>query len=171
MKKRVTGMLAAVALLSVLAAGIGGAGAYFTDRAEGSQNHTVRLGDSTTVQENTVDWSKQVTITNSATSDQAVWVRAQAFAGSDIQGDLKYGGTGWTTEADANGWYYYASPVQPGQTAAVLNVQLPDQKIKEKEADEGLKFNVIVVYETTPALDIDGTETAQTADWTAALSS
>lgn len=167
MKKRVTGILAAVALLSVLAAGIGGAGAYFTDRAEGSQNHTVRLGDSTTVQETTVDWNKQVTITNSATSDQAVWVRAQAFAGSDIQSLLQYGGTGWA--AGEGGWYYYASPVQPGQAASVLNVQIPEQNLPK--ADEGLTFNVIVVYETTPALDIDGTETAQTADWTAALSS
>ena len=148
MKKRVTGILIAVALLTIAAAGIGPASAYFTDRDEGSQSHAIQLGDSTTVQENIVDWNKQVTITNDASSTEAVWVRAQAIAGSSIQNLLEYSGNGWSgTKGD---WYYYASPVDPGQEASVLTVQIPDQKANPLEAEEGATFNVIIVYETTP---------------------
>ena len=146
MKKRVTGILIAVALLTIAAAGIGPASAYFTDRDEGSQSHAVQLGDSTTVQENIVDWNKQVTITNDASSTEAVWVRAQAIAGSSIQDLLKIDGSNWSgTKGD---WYYYASPVDPGQAASVLNVQIPSTSLPE--AEEGATFNVIIVYETTP---------------------
>ena len=151
MKKRVTCILAAVALLSVLTAGLGTAGAYFTDRDDGSQSHEIQLGDSTTVTETTVDWTKQVTITNNADSSEAVWVRARAYAGEDIQDLLVIGGENWS--GTKNDWYYYSAPVQPGEPAKQLLVQVPEQKVNPKEAAENMSFNVVVVYETTPVAD------------------
>lgn len=159
MKKRVTGILIAVALLTIAAAGIGPASAYFTDRDEGSQSHAVQLGDSTTVTEE-ADWNKKVMITNDAASTEAIWVRSQAFAALDIQKQLKYSGSGWT-QGD-NGWWYYSKPVDPGKTADTLNIQLPDKDNPViPEAKENKTFNVIVVYETTP--DTGTAETAQQA--------
>ena len=62
----------------------------------------------------------------------------------------QYLNAGETTFLRINGydWYYYGSPVDPGQAASVLNVQIPSTSLPE--AEEGATFNVIIVYETTP---------------------
>ena len=168
MKKKILGLLIAAALLSVTTAGITGAGAYFTARDAGSQSHMIRFGESTAITEN-ADWNKQVTITNSADSTEAVWVRARAFAGEAIQKQLKYSGENWTGP-DADGWYDYQSKVDPGAPTKVLNIQLPDKTDPIiPEAEEGAAFNVVVVYETTPV--VNESDSYEKADWNAAVSS
>ncbi|MBQ2626334.1 MAG: hypothetical protein IJG17_01020, partial [Eubacterium sp.] len=51
MKKRIAGILAAVALLSVVTAGIGKASAYFTTYAQARGGHVIKLGDETRIDE------------------------------------------------------------------------------------------------------------------------
>ena len=170
MKKRVKSILIAVALLSIAMATISGVGAYFTDRTAGSQSHAIRLGDTTTVQEEYNNWFKMLTVTNSASSDQAVWVRMRAYAPNDaMQQNLSYESvSGWSQRPESDGWCYYQIPVLPGESTSQFRVGFAERGGSTvldlfPEARENATFNIVVVYETVPALDLDGTETCQSA--------
>ena len=148
MKKRVTGLLMAVALLSIAVAGIGKANAYFTTYAQAYGQKQIRLGDQTTIEEEFEDWKKSVTISNNADSDQPVYVRAIAFGPEEYT--LAYSGTNWVKDGD---YYYYRDSsgdiaLQPGASTEKLVVEIKDVP-KAKEDPEKKDFNVVVVYETT----------------------
>ena len=102
MKKRLAGILAAVALLSVVTAGIGKASAYFTTYAQARGGHVIELGDETTIEENFDGANKVVRITNDKDSKQAVWVRAMGITGAEYQQYLDYtqNGSDWTLDED-----------------------------------------------------------------------
>lgn len=155
MKKKLLVVLAAVALLTASTVGIGKAYAYFTTNAQASGRQTVSLGDQTTITEDFKpgSWTKTVRITNNSTSSQAVFVRARAFAGAEYP--LTIAGTNWTQDGD---WYVYGTPgtpiegipVEPGGVTSDLSVQIggkpTDRTVDPRE------FNVVIVYETTPAV-------------------
>ena len=149
MKKKLA-VLTAAALLSVAAASIGGASAYFTTNVQASGRQTVSLGDQTTIEENFGSWAKHVRIRNESTSSQAVFVRAHAFAGDDYP--LTISGTGWEPEGE---WYVFRQPVEPGRYTELLDVAIGG-KVRDESA-EAAPFNVVIVYETTPAVQ-DGTD-------------
>ena len=150
MRKKILLGIAAILLVAVAAAGIGKAYAYFTTYVEAKGGKTIHLGDTTTIKEDYSDWQKAVTVSNSPESAQAVWVRAQAFAGSEY--GLVYGGEGWSEAADEAGWYYFSAPVAPGGNTSVLTVSITDKEGNPPAAEEGKSFNVVVVYETIPAV-------------------
>lgn len=163
MKKKITIVIMAIALLSAGAVGIDQAYAYFTTYAQASGSQEVTLGDETTIKEELVDGNKEVTLTNKATSKQAVYVRARAFAGSEIAAALEYTGTGWNKgEGD---WYYYSKPLLPGETAEPLLIEVNGRPADE----ETLLFKVTVVYESVPAVqngeDADGNILYEPAEW------
>ena len=163
MKKKLVMVLTAVALISVAAAGIGTASAYFTTFARAYGTQTVKLGDETTIKENYESFKKTVRIDNNKKSATAVYVRAKAFAGSEFYG-LTYEGSGWALQSD--GYYHYASPVEPGSSTADLAVKIVDKATgKDPIVHDGHSMNIVIVYETTPAIK-DGGETYQPADWT-----
>lgn len=89
-------ILTAFALIMVLGLSIGTAMAYFTTFVTAQGGMTIRLGDTTTIEEPEVsDWEKHIVIHNQG--PDACYVRAKAFAGSTIQLDYsdKSGGL-WT---------------------------------------------------------------------------
>ena len=155
MKKRLAGILAAVALLSVVTAGIGKASAYFTTYAQARGGHVIELGDETTIEENFDGANKVVRITNDKDSKQAVWVRAMGITGAEYQQYLDYtqNGSDWTLDED--GFYVYKDPVLPGEHPATdLTIGVSNVPV-----ENGRSVDVVVVYESTPAIrnDIDGT--------------
>ena len=164
MKKRIIICAAALVLAAAAVLGVGKAYAYFTTYVQADVSRTIHLGDITTIDEKYADWEKTVTITNSAESAKAVWVRVRAFAGSAYK--LDYAGSGWSQDGD---WWYYGEPLQPGGEAESIVVSILDAETGEKPAADGADFNVVVVYETTPAVengtDASGNTQYLDADW------
>ena len=180
MRKRTIKILAAAALLSIAAAGIGPASAYFTSYAEAKGQKVIHLGDTTTITEKVVGTEKTVVIKNDAKSPKPVWVRAKAITAAAYMSGLNYTpGAGWSDknpDGQTDGYWYYIvpenTPLKPGESTTELKVSIKNWP----EAKTGRDFNVVVVYETTPAVengvekDGDGKETTiyvkpATADW------
>ncbi|MCI9006668.1 MAG: hypothetical protein HFI13_00980 [Lachnospiraceae bacterium] len=154
--------LAVFALVCVMTAGIDRAWAYFSTYAEASGGISLRLGDETEIEEKFSSWVKHVTISNKEGSEP-VYIRAKAFSGSSYT--LEYSGEGW--EPGEDGYYYYKDSVPGGGSAKELSVRIGN--VPEEELKDGLTFNVIVIYESTPVLyREDGTPYA---DWNAVLDS
>lgn len=172
MRKRLTGILVCVALVSVIFAGIRPASAYFTTYAEAKGMRTIHLGDVTRITEEFKDWKKEVKITNNSKSAKPVYIRVRAIAGSAYP--LEYPVTdGWTKgegwEDGKDGWWGYGTPVLPGKATDLLTVEIKDVPVTPEVGDS---FNVIIVYESTPAVEngtqmIDGQEVTiyEPADW------
>lgn len=134
--------MAALIVVAALFTGVGKTLAYFTTYAQAKGTVGITLGDKTEITEDMDQKTKVVKISNSSDS-QPVFVRVKAFSGSIY--DLKYqGDDNWTPGDD--GYYYYALPLDPGQSTTELKVtiQFPEN------ADSGDNFDVVVIYETTP---------------------
>lgn len=162
MKNKLVLVLLTIALLSLSTAGVGKAYAYFTAYTQAAGSHEVKLGDETELEEKVRDGNKEITIKNSDTSNQAVYVRARAFAGSEIESSLNYSGEGWSK--GEGGWWYYSTPLLPGETAEKLLIE-----VSGRPADDTEIFKVTVVYESTPAIqngvDADGNIKYEPANW------
>ena len=160
MKNKTTAILVTAALL-LASAGIGKAAAYFTTYAEVKGSMPIHLGDTTTITEETDGTEKEVTITNSLNSNKAVWVRAKAITGEKYKEGLVYSETeNWTEDGE---WHIYNEPLEPGETAQ-MHVSITDWP----KEDVGKDFNVVIVYETTPAVEDgekDGELSYLAADW------
>ena len=157
LKKLLLPLLAAVLVLS---AAIPSAMAYFTTYTRAKGGYTIRLSRTTTVTEEYGDWQKSVTIQN--TEGGAVFVRAKGFVGTESGIALNYSGEGWSAGDD--GWYYYYPAVIAGASSKPLLVSISNYP---KALDAGDNFNVIVVYESTPAkYNADG---SPDPDWTMTL--
>ena len=159
MKKKTIILLTTIAMLSIATAGVGKAYAYFTTYVQAAGSETIRLGDVTRIVEDpVVNGQKKVAIQNNAKSNQAVFVRARAYSGDGFK--LKYAGTNWTGPADQadygkNGWAYYSTPILPGGSTETLTISIDG--IPKADVADIDKFNVVVVYESTPAIQ-NGTD-------------
>lgn len=148
----------------VLSSNVGITNSYFTTYADAKGSVAVDLSEKTTITEEVdSDLTKHVTITNVSDSTIAVYVRAKAFGPDSYQ--LSYTlSDGWSAGND--GYYYYATPLEPGQSTTELLVAIEGVP-GYGEAEDGDNFNVVVVYETTPVrINDDGT---QYADWSTLL--
>lgn len=151
----------AAALLAIASVGV--TYSYFTTYATAKGTIELPLDQRTEIDEEFGDWTKSVTISNTApagnASSMTVFVRAKGFAGAAYP--LVYSSDGsWTLGDD--GYYYYGEPLAPGQTTSKLDVKITG--VPEDAADDAA-FNVVVVYETTPALyRADGTPYADWSD-------
>lgn len=159
-------VFAAIAMVMLVAftATVGTTLAYFTTYASAKGSIPITLEEQTKITEDLDGDTKIVTIENSEDS-RPVFVRAKAFSGSTYP--LKYEGSSWVLGEDD--YYYYSnadgSPkiLDPGSATnngdeLRVSIQFP------KDSVDGDKFNVVVVYETTPVLyKADGTPYA---DWT-----
>ena len=169
MKKKILIVLMAVALLSAATAGIGKAYAYFTANTMAAGNKQISLGDKTTIEEEYESWVKKVRIKNSEDSSQAVYVRAMAYVGAEYTLNISgWSGSDGTGSGDGDyGYFYYSDPVEPGKpTETPLEVRIigaNGEKLDPKS------FNVVIVYETTPAVqdgtDANGNVQYLPADW------
>lgn len=163
--KRTAAAAAAFVLVAALGTAVGATGAYFTTHAAAKGSIEISLDEKTSVEESFGSWTKHVTISNDvdAAGSRAVFVRAKAFSGTTYP--LTYSGdSNWSPNDD--GYYYYATPLNPGEKTSVLDVKISGVPESDK-ANIGDSFNVVVVYETTPVLyDEDG---KPYADWSTIL--
>ena len=157
-------LIAILALALALGTGIGTAWAYFTTYATAKGSYTLKLGDTTDIEETVVEGKKEVSISVSEDS-QPVFIRAKGYCGSEYS--LSYdGGGNWTENTDANGekWWYYNTPVEARGKTEKLIINILDKdgnKIDASKIEDGHQFNINVVYETTPAVyNEEGTATA-----------
>ena len=149
-------LLAAIAAVLVFSAGIGGTWAYFSTTMRAVGSVPIDIGTSTEIEEpDVINWVKHVIIRNEENS-QPVFVRVQAFAGS--QYTLTYSGEGWTDGGD--GWWYWDEPLAADSSTGELLVAIGNVPADVQVGDN---FNVAVVYESTPVqYEADGTAYA---DW------
>ena len=145
--KRTGALLAALTLVVALTTAVGTTFAYFTTHALAKGTIEVTLHDRTEINEGFDNKTKHVVIANNPGADgksQAVFVRAKAFSGTTYP--IVYSGdAAWSPGAD--GYYYYATPLAPGEKTTQLDVE-----ITFPTGVNGDQFNVVVVYETTPVL-------------------
>ena len=165
MKKKLITILSLIALMSILFGVIGSAGAYFTTYTEAKGTRLVKFGGDSHIEEKVEAFVKKVVITNDADSHETVYVRASAFCGDDYS--LVYSGDGWEKKDD---YWYYSTPLAPGESTEELVISIYDAKTgKIPVAEDGKEFNVVVIYETTPATvsgsDSDGKPVYEPADW------
>lgn len=165
MKKRHIILTCALAAM-VLSSSIGGAWSYFTTYAEAKGGYTISLGDTTTVHEDFSEWQKKISVANEADS-QPVYIRVKVFAGAKYQDAIKYSGSEkWIVGDD--GYYLYSDPVNANESTEELIVSLKEAKDNVAQKD-GEKFNVVVIYESTPVLYKEGSGEPvgiENADWT-----
>ena len=165
MKKRlnikfIMAALLAAALIAVMA---GQAWAYFTTYAEAQGGYEINLKDHEQIEEEVTDLEKQIAISNDADSTMPVFIRVQAYTGS--QYNLTYTtGEGWTDGGD--GWYYCTEPVAPGDKTPVLKAGIYD--LGKEDVEDGQNINIVVVFESTPAIyayDEANDSYTASADW------
>lgn len=155
--KKTRVLLVTAAAVLALAAGAQSALAYFTTYATAKGGYTIRLGETTSLEEGFADWTKKITVAN--TGELPCYVRVKAFCGSSYT--LTYSGEGWTAGED--GYWYYNAIVPAGGSSGELDIA-----IGGVPADEAESFNVIVVQEAAAVrYHADGTPYA---DWSATLS-
>lgn len=144
----------------VLSANIKGAWSYFTTYATAKGGYPVKLGDNTTVEEEFSNWQKHVKIKNEDGA-KAVYIRARAYCGADYELTYSDDSGKWSPASD--GFYYYSDPVDGGQTADELLVNIGNVPEDVKSIKD---FNVVVVYESIPVLyNEDGKPDPNTPDY------
>ena len=166
----ITSLLVAVVL--VAGGSVSRAWSYFTTYAVARGGHQLHFGDETEINEEFDSWTKHISIASDADSTP-VFVRVKAFTRSDYQENLKYypaeDGT-WYDGGD--GYWYCSSLLLGGQATPVIDVKLENApKVDDPEA---AGFNIVVIYEKTPALYANAAEAAERginqgdafADWT-----
>lgn len=172
--KRKTLVLGIMAFALVLGMNVAPAWGYFTDTTTADGGLEVSLTPSTDIYETWGDGTKTVVISNKGQDATIpVFVRAQSFAPKKLEQQVL--GEGWVDGGD--GWWYYGTS-NPSQltelavgeetTPLTVKINLPAVKTDKDEAGEivGTTYNVVVVYEATPAAyNADGT-TAPNWDYT-----
>ena len=158
MLKKTRVLLVTAAAVLTLAAGAQTALAYFTTYATAKGGYTIRLGETTAIEENFANWTKKIQVSN--TGSLPCYVRVKAFCGSNYT--LTFAGDGWTQGAD--GYWYYNAIVPAGDVSSELDIAIGNTPVGEAEA-----FNVIVVQEAAAVrYNADG---SAYADWSETLSS
>ena len=149
-------ILTAICLALVLGLSIIPAMAYFTDYTQAEGSVKVDLGFETTMDEQVDGFVKTITISNAG--PESCWVRAKAFAGSDLS--LTYSGTGWSDGGD--GYWYYENIVAAGAKSEPIKVEIGNLP---EDAEAGDQLDVAVIYEAAKVIyETDGTPKA--ADFT-----
>ena len=151
MKKK-TLFLAVLAVVLVLSSGIGTALAYFSTFADARGGYVIHLESRTEIEEKVTAATKTVTITNLAETEadigqNPVFVRLRATTDSD--GTLDYSKNTSAVWQQSGSYWYYTQPIKSGEAtdpAFVIDVKL------NRELKEGEVLDVVVTYESVPAL-------------------
>lgn len=164
--RHATAGVVALAAALALSATVGITGAYFTTYAAAKGSVEISLQDETSIDETVTNMTKHVVISNDVPengSSISVFVRAKAFSGSTYP--LVYTSADGKWKLGDDGYYYYETPLEPGQKTSVLDVAITN--VPTANLKPGQNFDVSVVYETTPALYDD--EGNAYADWNVKL--
>lgn len=154
-------LLFLLALVLVLSMSVSTAYAYFTASVTPKGGYVLKIGYTPPINED-VAGDKTVWIT-SKTGSPTVFVRAKAFTGAQFQQALRYSAEDeyWRDGlpgSDPDGYWYYMKPLEGGSSTSKLYVQVhvtseqfPDGVFPDG-VQPGDQINVIVVYESTPAV-------------------
>lgn len=156
--KRKNIILAVLASIMTVGLTIGSAMAYFTTYVTAKGG--VPLGERTDVrieEPRVFEWQKEIII-QAEEGNIPAYVRVKAFAPEGLT--LTYNGEGWHDGGD--GFYYYEKALDPGEAAKPIYVKINDIPEEVKEDDS---FNVIVIYESTTAVDGAGQVDWSKVDW------
>ena len=152
MKKKNIKTICLTAAALVLTAGVtvGSAMAYFTTYTEAVGGVTLDLGfTKTEIGEEVVDGKKEIVLLN--TGDYDCYVRLKVLTGDAYKKDIKYSEPDnagkWTPGTAAEGYYYYADILAPGESTSQLDVSFAFP-----EGEAPADFNVIIIQESTPVL-------------------
>ena len=152
----------ALSLILVIAAAAGTSIAYFTTYVAAKGSQTIKLGNHTEITEEYDDFIKYLTIHNDASSGEAVFIRAKAYADDSVK--ISYSDYDGKWNPGDDDFYYFADPVAPGKDASVLKVNITETP---QNPEEGDTFNIVVLYEATAVrYREDGTAYA---DWNSTL--
>ena len=168
-------ILILLVLALIICADIQPAIAYFTTFTYAKGGHPIYLRDTTRIEEQFSNKVKHIIIKSDQNSEP-VWVRAKVFYAYQGIKDITIEGAAnpskWQRgETDENGYVYYnySEPLPGGGETEELTVTI-DIKTSEDgfTPEEEEKFNVIVIYESTPVrYDEDGS--ILPVDWNAPL--
>ena len=140
-----------LSLVLVLSMSVGAAHAYFTASVTPKGGYVLRIGYTPQITED-LESDKLVRLT-SENGAPTVFVRARAYTGTQFQDYLAYSceDGSWTDGGD--GYWYYMKPLEGGSSTSVLRVHVsknPNLFPAGAQPDE--EANIIVVYESTPAV-------------------
>lgn len=139
--KKNTLILATLALVLVLGAGIGTSMAFFTTYTDAAGGYPLQY--STETVEWMSQWTKHVGITNTSDSG-AVLVRAKAEWADGLTVEIS--GDGWRDGED--GWWYYDKALERNEKTSDINILIDNVPPDVKDGDS---FHVVVTTECTPA--------------------
>ncbi len=139
-----------VSLLMITLVSVPKALAYFYTYTSAQGTLRVSITDESSFEETVVDKTKTLSIKADNDSDP-IFVRAKIIKTSDVETNIDLG-TGWSGPRDDD-FYYYDLPLDGkegmfDQTATdiVVTIKFP------ASAEDGDKYNVVVLYEATPAI-------------------
>lgn len=143
-------LLFLLSLVLVLSMSVGVAHAYFTASVTPKGGYVLKIGYTPPIYER-LDGDKHVTLTSEAGAP-TVFVRAKAYTGTQYQQYLSYTGENWVKgKKDADFFYYYILPLEGGTSTSELHIHV-STNLFPAGAEPGEQVNVIVVYESTPAV-------------------
>lgn len=126
MRRKTFGLMMTGAALALLVGGmrVDKAWAYFTDQSYATGGLKIGVVPEPDIEEEYDDREKHVVITNSPEADVSIYARARVFANPQYLEAGGIYGNNWTTEPDADGWYYYLLPIEPGGQSEELLVRI-----------------------------------------------
>ncbi len=149
-------VLAILAVAFVLTSSIGTAVAYFTTFVTAKGGYVIHLANQSEIEEDYDKGVKTLSIKNTGESGKyPIFVRARAFAGEDYILTPRADSEGkWnlapSAPLDTDYWYYTeAISGQASTTTMSIEIKYADSN---KEWKDGNERNIIVVYESTPAI-------------------
>ena len=151
-------ILAVLAIVLVLCAGIGAASAYFTTYADARGGYVIHMKYQSEIEEKVEGNVKQVTISNVADPDTEdgtypVFVRARVFAGNDVT--VSTSGTNWEASGD---YYCYLLPLYsapegaPTEESQTSTLSITVEAKANSTVRPGDPIDVLVTYESVPAV-------------------
>ncbi|GJM56549.1 hypothetical protein [uncultured Dubosiella sp.] len=159
MKKNLLGFFLLAGLIGL--GSVPSAYAYFTTNANAGGSYGIELGNDTDIEEEVDGLDKHIVVTNHEDS-QPVFVRVKLFFGNEYITDWSIAGDGWSLGEDD--FYYFADPVDPGQSTSELLAQF-----KVEDESDKTHFNVVVVSESAPVIYDENNRPV--ADWSQAAES
>ena len=138
-----------LSLVLVLSMSVGAAYAYFTDSVNAKGGYVLRIGYTPQITEE-LEGDKVVCLT-SENGAPTVFVRARAYTGSQYQEYLTYSSEDGSWEDGSDGYWYYIKPLEGGSSTSKLRVHV-STNVFPAGAQPDEEVNIIVVYESTPAV-------------------
>ena len=147
-----------LALALVIGAAVGSSYAYFTTYSTGRGGYIVHMGNRTEIHEEALGSKQDITIKN--TGDYPVFVRVKIFAGSNITVEPAFSSEYWEKRTEGGqDVYRYLKTLEKGEETGRTGETWNDGKLtfdltipKGEDVKEGDEVNVVIIYESVPAV-------------------